>query len=412
MYFVRAQPSVDVFGGVRVVELAQWLFVPVTGSLLADWGAEVFKIEHPEGGDGYRGLVLQGGGSGSVNYAMELANRNKRSVAIDLKTEGGRAAVLRLVAEADVFLTNYLPSVLERLGLGVDELRAINPRLIYARGHGYGARGPEADSPAYDATAFWARGAISTTLTPAGLPEPIPQRGGLGDRYAGTQLAFGISGALFRRERSGEGSVVDVSLLATAVWMIGSDVLAAMQGAFSETPELGKPRDSLPNPLAANYRCADDRWLMLCCLQPDKYWKDLCRLIEREDLLEDDRFVDMAARAEHSASLVQELEAAFAGRPLDEWREPLTKARIPWGPFQRVEELLEDPQVLANGYIGRVDREGAESFSLPTGAVQFDEKPATLQRAPALGEHTDEVLASLGYSWDEIVELKMSGAIL
>jgi crotonobetainyl-CoA:carnitine CoA-transferase CaiB-like acyl-CoA transferase len=406
------QPSVDVFGGVRVVEVAQWVFVPVAGALLADWGAEVVKIEHPQGGDGYRGLVLPGTESSSVNYAMEMANRNKRSVAVDLKTDEGRAVLLKLVESADVFLTNFLPSVLDRLGLGVDALRSVNPRLIYARGHGYGVRGDDADTPAYDSTSFWARGAIEETIAPRGLPEPIPQRGAVGDRYGGTQLAFGIAGALFRRERTGEGSVVDVSLLSTALWMIGSDVVAALQGVHRQSPPLGQPRTALFNPLAANYRCADDRWLMICCLQPDKYWVDVCTMLGRDDLLTDERFVDMKTRSENSGVLVAELEAAFASRTVDEWRKPLDDARIPWGPYQRVDELLRDPAVVANGYIGTVERADGVSFPLPAGAVQFDEQPAALQACPELGEHTDEVVASLGYSWDEIVAMKVSGAIL
>ena len=406
------QPSVDVFCGVRVVELAQWVFVPVAGALLADWGADVVKVEHPQGGDGYRGLVLPGAETSSVNYAMEMTNRNKRSVAIDLKTDDGRAVLMKLVESADVFLTNFLPSVLDRLGLGVEELRAVNPQLIYARGHGYGVRGADADTPAYDATSFWARGAIEETLAPKGLPEPIPPRGALGDRYGGTHLAFGIAGALFRRERSGEGSVVDVSLLSTAMWMIGSDVLSSLQGAYRQSPPLGQPRTSLFNPLAANYRCADDRWLTICCLQPDKYWVDVCTLLGREDLLADERFADMRSRATNAAALVEELDAAFAARPLDEWRAPLDDARIPWGPYQRVDELIEDPAVVANGYMGTVERADGVSFPLPAGAVQFDEQPAALHPCPDLGEHTDEVLASIGYSWDDIVALKVSGAIL
>ncbi len=407
-----SNPSVDVFGGVRVVELAQWVFVPVAGALLADWGAEVVKVEHPEGGDGYRGLVLQGGGASPVNYAMEMVNRNKRSVAIDLKHPQGRAALLRLLADADVFLTNLLPSALDRLGLGAEALRAVNPRLIYARGHGYGVRGDAADTPAYDSTAFWARGAIEETIAPQGLPEPLPQRGAVGDRYAATQLAFGIAGALYRRERTGEGSVVDVSLLATALWMIGSDVLAAIQGAYRQSPPLGQPRTTLPNPLTANYRCADGRWLTICCLQPDRYWADLCGILGHPDLAADPRFADTPARAANSAELVRILEDAFAARPLDAWRAPLDAARIPWGPFQRVDELLADPQVLANGYLGTVSPEGGEPFTLPAGAVQFDERPAALHPAPGLGEHTDEVLLSLGYTMDEVLQLKIDGAIL
>ena len=406
------QPSVDVFGGVRVVELAQWVFVPVAGALLADWGADVIKVEHPQGGDGYRGLVLPGAGSSTVNYAMEMVNRNKKSVAIDLKTDDGRAALIKIIETADVFLTNFLPSVLDRLGLGVEQLRAINPTLIYARGHGYGVRGDEADTPAYDSTSFWARGAIEETIAPQGLPEPIPQRGAVGDRYAGTHLAFGVAGALFRRARNGEGSVIDVSLLSTALWMIGSDVLSAMQGAYRQSPPLGEPRTSLLNPLAANYQCADGRWLMICCLQGDKYWSTVCALLGRQDLLGDERFGSMTGRSVHCAALVPELEAAFATRTLDEWRGLLDAARIPWGPYQRVEELLSDPAVIANGYIGTVERPDGASFPLPAGAVQFDEQAAALQACPDLGQHTDEVLGSLGYSWDDIVALKVSGAIL
>jgi crotonobetainyl-CoA:carnitine CoA-transferase CaiB-like acyl-CoA transferase len=402
--------SVDVFGGVRVVELAQWVFVPVTGALLADWGADIVKIEHPERGDAYRGMVLPGAGS-SVNYPMEMVNRNKRSVAIDVKTAPGRQVLLELIERSDVFLTNFVPSALDRLGLGVSELRALNPRLIYARGHGYGARGPDANRPAYDSTAFWARGAIAETLSPEGLPEPMPQRGALGDRYGATQLAFGVAGALFRRERTGHGSVVDVSLLSTALWMIGSDVLSALQGVYRRSPPLGQTRTSLPNPLAANYRCADGRWLSLCCLQSDRYWHSVCDLIARPDLLTDDRFTDTSSRETHSAALVAALEGAFARRPLEEWRKPLDEAGIPWAKFQTVDELIADPQVAANGYIGTVVRDG-ERFVLPAGAVQFDERPAALRPAPALGEHTDEVLASLGYSWDEIIALKTSGAVL
>ena len=409
---MTGKPSVDMFGGVRVVELAQWVFVPVAGALLADWGADVVKVEHPEGGDGYRGLVTgSSGGAGGVNFSMEAANRGKRSLALDLKSADGRAVMLKLLEHADVFLTNFLPSTLDRLGLGADALRAVNPRLIYARGHGYGVRGDDADTPAYDSTAFWARGGIAETLAPEGLPEPLPQRGALGDRNGAVHLAFGIASALFRRERTGEGSVIDVSLLATAMWMITSDVLAAMQGAFRQSPPLGGPK-APPNPLAANYRCADGRFLTLCCLQGDRYWHDVCRVLDRADLAADERFGDMASRAANSAECVEALAAAFASRPLDEWRKRLEVERIPWAPFQRVTEVLDDPQVAANGYIGTVDRGDGSTFPLPTGVVQFDEQPAALHPAPGHGEHTEEVLLELGYSWDDIIELKTVGVLL
>jgi crotonobetainyl-CoA:carnitine CoA-transferase CaiB-like acyl-CoA transferase len=406
-------PSVDLFGGVRVVELAQFVFVPVTGALLADWGADVVKIEHPVTGDGYRGLVSQGIGAsaGSVNVSMEMANRGKRSVGLDLKTAEGREILLRMVEQADVFLTNSLPSSLQRMGLGVDELRERNPTIIYARGHGYGVRGPDADKPAYDATAFWARGGLGDTLTPQGMPEPIGQRGAMGDRNGAVQLAFGIAAALFRRERTGEGTVVDVSLLSTAIWMLASDVMAALQGTFqpARLPEPGA-RPLPPNPLTANYQCADGRFLTLCFLQPDRYWPDLCRAVARPDLAADPRFADIRRRAEHKRECMEALEAVFASRTLAEWRVTFADEQFPWEPFQAVTEMADDRQVVANGYLGTVDEDDVH-YSLPTGAVQFDEHPAALRRAPGHGQHTDEVLLELGYDWDRIIELKLAEVV-
>lgn len=411
---VGSGPSVDMFGGVRVVEVAQFVFVPVTGALLADWGADVVKVEHPVTGDGYRGLVTQGIGasSGTVNVSWEMANRGKRSVGLDLKSEAGRAILLELVATADVFLTNMLPSSLDALGLGVDALRAVNPSIIYARGHGYGARGPDADTPAYDSTAFWARGGLGATLTPIGLDEPIGQRGALGDRNGAVQLAFGIAAALFRKARTGEGSIVDVSLLSTAMWMLASDVMSALQGSFqpARLPAPGQ-RTQMPNPLVGNFRCRDERWLTLCFLQPDRHWAALCRAIGRPELADDPRFVNITARAEHRAECLEVLDETFAARTLDEWRGAFADERFPWAPFQQVTEMAEDRQVIANGYIGTVVDDDDVRFSLPTGAVQFDEHATALRRAPEHGQHTDEVLQELGYDWDRIIELKLGEVI-
>jgi crotonobetainyl-CoA:carnitine CoA-transferase CaiB-like acyl-CoA transferase len=407
--------AVDVFHGVRVVEVAQFVFVPVAGALLADWGAEVIKIEHPVMGDGYRGLVTQGIGkvTDGINQSWELANRGKKSVGIDIKTPGGHELVLRLLETADVFLTNFLPSTLARLGLGVDDLRKVNPQLIYARGHGLGVRGPDADKGSYDATAFWARGGLGETLTPPGLEQPVAQRGAFGDRNAAVQLAFGISGALFRRERTGEPSVVDVSLLATAMWTLASDVISALQGNFaSGMPPGGVRRGEAPNPLVSNYKTKDERFLSLVFLQPDRYWADLCRVVGHPDWAEDPRFVDSAARAEHRRECSAMLDELFLSRTFVEWCELFADERFPWAPFQRVPELIEDRQVAANGYLGEVAVEGGKGFRLPTGAVQFDELPASLSRAPEHGQDTEAVLLELGLSWDELAAHKEKGAIL
>src|SRR5215470_15611285 len=285
------------FEGIRVVELAQWVFVPVAGALLADWGADVVRIERPEG-DPYRGLMTQGIGtdSGGVNLSIALANRGKRSIALDLRTEQGREIVERLLATADVFLTNFRPGALQRLGLDAETLTERYPSLIYARGHGFGVRGPDADNPGYDASAFWARGGLAHVLTPEELDRPIGQRGAMGDRNGAMALAFGMAAALLERTRTGKGSVVDVSLLATAMWTLSSDVLSALQGNKPRSPS---GRDASPNPLVGSFRTSDGRHVQLVFLQGDRYWADLCALLRRPDLAADPRFADMASRREN-----------------------------------------------------------------------------------------------------------------
>jgi crotonobetainyl-CoA:carnitine CoA-transferase CaiB-like acyl-CoA transferase len=404
---------VPVLAGVRIVELAQFVFVPACGALLADWGADVLKIEHPVSGDGYRGLVSQGilrVSDSGVNQSMEMHNRGKRSIGLDVATAEGRDVLLRLVERADVFLTNFLPSTLRKLRLDVDDLRAANPTIIYARGHGHGVRGPDADMPAYDATAYWARGGLGATLTPPGLERPINQRGGFGDRNGAVSLAFGVASALFRRERTGEPSVVDVSLLAAAVWNLASDMLSALQGNFATAPVAGQAARMSPNPLVNMYLTADNRCLSLLVLQPDRHWPELARAIGRADLLDDPRFASATAIFEHSAEMVDILEPLFASRTLQAWREAFSGARFPWAPFATAPEVIEDPQVLANGYLAEIEHPGG-NFRVPAGAVQFDEQPAALRRGPEHGEHTEMVLLDLGYDWDQIGTFKDNGII-
>jgi crotonobetainyl-CoA:carnitine CoA-transferase CaiB-like acyl-CoA transferase len=401
------------FSGVRVVELAQWVFVPVAGCVLADWGADVVHIEHPTLGDSYRGLVSQGIQSvNGIDPSMELANRGKRSMALNLKAPEGRAILMQLIASADIFLTSFLPSSIEHLDLGVDALRAVNPKLIYARGHGFGIRGPDAGKGAFDATAFWARGALGATLTPEAFSQPVSQRGAFGDRSAAIQLAFGMAAALFRRDRTGEPSVVDVSLLATAIWTLSSDVLSALQGHFPEAaPAEGVARSKSPNPLVNNFRTKDGRFLSLVLLQPDRYWLELCRAVDRPDIAVDARFIDMGVRSENRDACVQQFDETFAARTLDEWCVAFREASFPWAPFLRVPELIADPQVQANGYIGEVAISANENFRMPTGAVQFDEQTPLLRRGPEHGQDTELLLSELGFDWSEIDRLKTEGVI-
>jgi crotonobetainyl-CoA:carnitine CoA-transferase CaiB-like acyl-CoA transferase len=396
------------FDGVRVVELAQWVFVPVAGALLADWGADVVRVDRPEG-DPYRGLATQGIGtdSGGINLSVALANRGKRSIALDLRSEPGQKVLHQLLESADVLLTSFRPDALERLGLGVETIRQRYPRLVYARGNGYGVRGPDAGMAGYDASAFFARGGMAHVLTPPDRDYPISQRGAMGDRNGGMAIAFGIAAALLRRERTGEGSVVDVSLLATAMWTLSSDILSALQGM---TPRAPQGRMAV-NPGVAVYRTSDGRHIQLMFLESDRYWKPFCDVIGRPDLATDERYADHHARTANAEAAVAELDKVFAERTYAQWNELLHQLDAPWAPVQAVEELLDDPQVIANDYIGEVENEGGPNYRLPRVPVQFDEQPPPLRRSPEHGEHTEAILLDLGYSWEDIIAMKEAAVI-
>jgi crotonobetainyl-CoA:carnitine CoA-transferase CaiB-like acyl-CoA transferase len=385
------------------------VFVPVTGALLADWGADVIRIERLEG-DPYRGLATQGIGTDrdGVNLSMALANRGKRSVALNLRDPAGLTVLHELLCTADVFLTSLRPGALSRLGLDANTLRERYPSLIYARGHGFGVRGPDANQPGYDSSAFWARGGVGHILTPPERDYPISQRGAMGDRNGAMAMAFGIAAALLKRGKTGAGSVVDVSLLATAMWMLSSDLLAALNGGEA-APVSG--RGPQVNPLTGNYRTKDGRHIQLMFLQGDRYWAPFCHLVGRDDLIDDPRFADLAARRANSAACVAELDAVFAGRAFAEWKQLLAELDAPWAPVQSVREVIEDPQVIANGYVGEVALDGGQGYRLPTVPVQFDEQAPPLRRAPEHGEHTEALLLELGYDWDRIAELTDQGVI-
>lgn len=400
----------NVFEGVRIVELAQWVFVPSSVALLADLGADVVKIEDPKTGDPARGLHTQGFGInlGAIDPRVEQNNRGKRSVGIDIKQPEGLETLLRLVEGADVFVTSFRPASLARLGLSVEQLRERNPRLVYARGHGLGVRGPQANLPCYDATAFWARGGIGHTVAPPGLGRPLTQRPAFGDHTSAMNLAFGIASALFRRAQSGEPSVVDVSLLSTAAWVLSADIVSC--GNPDYDPHAAYR--GLTNPLVGSYETKDGRFISLVMLQADRHWEPFCRGIGRPDLLDDPRFADAAARRENASILVEILEAEFGARSYAHWCAQLAKVEIPWAPVQSAREVREDPQIRANGYLTTLEAADGSTYELVGNPCQFDEQPPALTPAPEVGAHTEEVLLELGLSWDEIGRLKAENAIL
>jgi crotonobetainyl-CoA:carnitine CoA-transferase CaiB-like acyl-CoA transferase len=400
--------------GVRVIEVASWMFIPSCGSVLVDWGADVIKVEHPVTGDPQRGLVTAGllpGGAGAVNFMMEQPNRGKRSVALDLAHPDGREALLTLVETADVFLTNYMPPVRRKLGIETDDLRARNPRLIVARGSGAGPKGPEAEKGGYDGASFWARGGVGATMPereggwPPGQPTPA-----FGDVMAGLATAGAIAAALVKRERTGQPSVVDVSLLATAMWQVSPMVIAAKLFGFSKIPQ--GDRTKSPNPGVGTYRTADDRFISLILLQSDKHWADLVARLGVPDMATDPRFADATARRENAEACIARLDEAFGSRPLAHWKEALDTFDGVWSPFQTLDELYDDVQVQANGYLPTMTAGNGQDVALVASPAQFDEEPVRVQRAPEHGEHTEQVLLDAGYGWDQLAAMKESRAIL
>jgi crotonobetainyl-CoA:carnitine CoA-transferase CaiB-like acyl-CoA transferase len=403
----------DVLEGVRVLEVASWTFVPAAGAVLSDWGADVIKIEHPTTGDPQRGLITSGlvpRGAGGVNFMIEQPNRGKRSVGLNIATDEGRELLYRLAERSDVFLTNFLPATRRRLRIEVEDIRARNPRIVYVRGHGQGVRGPDAEKGGYDGASYWARGGIANALTPAGAEYPVTQRPGFGDLAGGMTIAGAISAALFRRQRDGVGSVVDISLLGLAMWMLSPDIVASKLFEGMATPSFS--RASSPNPLVSVYKTKDGRFLTLIMLESDRFWPGLCQHIERPELIDDPRFADAAARFENRVECVQLLDEAFASRTLAEWKERFATLEGVWAPVQTARELHDDPQVVANGYLPEIDTGDGQSLRVVANPVQFDEVPPALRRAPEHGEHTEQVLLEMGTTWEEIAAYKERGAIL
>ncbi len=326
----------DVLSGVRIVEVAAWTFVPAAGAVLADWGADVIKVEHPRTGDPQRGLItagMFGGGPRAVNFMIEQPNRGKRSIGIDLKSDGGLDVLYRLVASADVFLTSFLPEARQSLRIDVEHIRAQNPNIIYVRGSGMGHRGPERDRGGYDSAAYFARGGHAAALTPEEDEYPVNPRAAYGDLPGGQTLAGGIAAALFRRERSGVPSVVDASLLSCAMWALSPDIVAAGLFGIAKLPR--GDRMHPPNPLVGTYRTKDRRFINLTMLESDRFWPDLCARIGRPDLVDDPRFENSARRHEHAPECVGVLDEIFAQRTLEEWKIAPGRCGRRVGPLSR-----------------------------------------------------------------------------
>ncbi len=399
----------QVLRGVRVLEVADWGFVPSAATVLGDWGAEVVKVEHPRFGDPIRGLVTGGlvPGASGRNFIVEHLGRNNRSVGIDLATPEGRALLDRLIARADVLVTSFLEDARERLRLRWEDVRAVNPRIVYARGHGQGRRGPDARRGGYDAVSFWARGGIGDRLSTPGQP-PLQQRPAFGDFIGGLAIAGGVAAALFPRERTGEGLEVDASLLGTAIWVLAPDITAALLYGAMLPPAGEMPAP--PNPLVGTHRCADGKLLVLMMLQAERFWPEFAAAVGRPDLLA--TYPTPEARRDGAAARRAELGRLFVTAPRADWEARLRPSGCIWGPLQAPLDLPDDPQVRANGYLLETPGADGAPLRLCASPVQFGGEPPTV-RSPACeaGAHTEEVLLELGCGWEEIARLKDAGVV-
>ncbi len=393
--------------GVRVLEVANWLAAPSGCALLADFGAQVVKVE-PPGGDPLRGYLAQASPFPSaVNYPFELCNRGKRSITLNLSHPRAREVLYDLVKETDVFVTNLLPGRREKYGVTYEALLPHRSDLVFVSVTGYGSTGPDRDRLGYDYAAFWARSGIMGLLGEPDDPPP-PQRPGMGDHTTALLVAGSVAMALLHRQQTGQGQEVDISLQNTGLWVLAADIQGAILGAGPARLS----RRSVPNPLWNSYCTGDGRWIMLVMLVSDMYWPQLCRAVAREDLENDPRFHTFATRVQNREELIGILDGVFAQRTLDEWAPSLDEHGIIWAPAQTLAEVVNDPQTRARRPFVKISHPVAGEIELVDTPVKFGKaRVGARGPAPELGQHTEEVLLESGYTWDDIARVREEGVI-
>ena len=400
----RTRPE-PLLKGLKVVEMATWLFAPMSACLLGELGADVIKVE-AHGGDPMRGLVHRV--RDHVDWVYELANRNKRSVALDVRSPGGGEVMRRLLADADIFIVNLRRGGLERLGIDYESLRESHPRLIYAHATGYGTEGPDINRPASDELAYWARGGFMSILGAPGN-DPVRLVGAMGDLPSAMNITAAIFAALYQRELTGEGQFLTCSLYGGGIWANGF----AVQGALATGQNFPRgDRYSSFNSLYNSYRAADDKWLQLAMIQEERFWAPFAEAIDLPILTEDARFAVTAERRRHTREAVELIEQRIAEEPRDHWAAIFDALDFPWAPAADELEISQDPQAAVNGYVGVMEHRSGIEFKVLGAPFKLDQAPMTnYSSAAELGEHTELVLEELGYDWDAIAALKQAGAI-
>ncbi|RZJ98393.1 MAG: CoA transferase [Novosphingobium sp.] len=401
--------------GVRILEVAQFTFTPAAGAILADWGADVIKIEHPVRGDTQRGFLNMGGVKLDPlrHTLIEHPNRGKRSVGIDLSTTEGQELLYELAKQCDVFLTNYLPQHRQKNKFDVEHIRAVNPNIIYARGSALGNKGPERHVGGFDGTCFWNRSGIAHAMTPAELDGPLSQgMPAFGDSIGGMFIAGGISAALYHRQMTGEATEIDVSLLSTAWWASGALLAQVMETDIYSPNSMPKSGGVSVNPFMGNFRTSDGGWINLCTLSPTGLIRDMFEHLGLAELADDPRFSEPRALFENAAIASGYIVDAFSKKPFEYWREHLKTMKGQWAPIQTMRDLITDDQTVANDMIIEVEgADGGAPMRLVRGPVQWNGEPTETTRAPQASEHTEIVLMEMGIEWDRIEELKAKGAI-
>ena len=399
--------------GIRIADWTIFQTGPSATQLLADMGAEVIKIETPDGGDNARGSTRDAGKflnlPNGLPYGFECNNRNKKSIAVDLTKEKGRQMIYSLVKTSDIFVQNFRVGVAKKLRLDYETLQTYNPSLIYANCNGYGTKGKQATQAALD-PAIHAASGMMMGIGEAGMP-PIHLPGAISDQTTGIMLAYAIMVALFNKERTGVGQEINVAMLGTMIWVQTNNILYSLMAG---KPRERQQRNNAKNPLVNHYRCQDERWILLAHFQPDKYWPAFCRALGLEDLINDPRFSTLKAREENCAELIVLLDDRFARKTRDEWLVLFAAADLIYSPIKDYWEVVNDPQVLENDFLTRFNHPSLGEIQEIGIPVELSKTPGSIREpAPQLGQHTEEVLVDmLGYSWEEIETLRDEGVIL